>query len=110
MIHGRGSAADYDDWAALGRDQSWYWSKLASHLRKHQKSDPMDTSIKKRGFMPFVEDYHGTDGPIHTYFNDWRVPFENGFMHACDEIAGMKERLKVLGVVIILASTLGWIQ
>ena len=60
--------------------------------------------------MPFVEEYHGTDGPIHTSFNDWRVPFENGFMHTCDEIAGMKERPKVFGVVSILASTLGWIQ
>lgn len=54
----------------------------------------MDISIKERGFMPFVEAFHGTGGPIHTSFNDWRVPFEDNFMHACDDIAGIKQRLK----------------
>lgn len=90
----RGSTADYDDWAILGRDQSWSASELAPYFRKHQTLDPVDTSIKERGFMPFVEAFHGTEGPIHTSFNDWRVPFEDNFMNACDDIAGMKQRPK----------------
>ena len=90
----RGSTADYDDWATLGGDQSWSASKLAPYFRKHQTLDPMDPSNKERGFMPFVEAFHGTEGPIHTSFNEWRVPFEDNFMHACDEVAGIKQRPK----------------
>lgn len=90
----RGSTADYDDWAILDGDQSWSASDLAPYFRKHQTLDPMDRSIKERGFMPFVEAFHGTDGPIHTDFNDWRVPSEDNFIHACDEVAGIKQRPK----------------
>ena len=90
----RGSTADYDDWATLGEDQSWSAAKLAPYFRKHQTLDPIDPSIKEQGFMPFVEAFHGTEGPIHTSFNEWRVPFEDPFMRACDEVAGMKQRPK----------------
>lgn len=44
--------------------------------------------------MPFVEAFHGTGGPIHPSFNDWRVPFEYNVMHGCDHNAGIKQRPK----------------
>lgn len=54
----------------------------------------MDTGIKERGFMPFVEAFQGTGVLIHTSLNDWRVPFEDNSMHAYDDIAGIKQRPK----------------
>ncbi|SLM40510.1 aryl-alcohol dehydrogenase protein [Lasallia pustulata] len=94
MMYVRGSTADYDDWATLGEDQSWSASNLALYLRKPQTLDPMDTNIKERGFMPLVEAFHGTERPTCTSFNEWGVPFEDKFMNACDEVAGMKQRPK----------------
>jgi choline dehydrogenase-like flavoprotein len=87
----RGSTADYDDWADLGA-LGWDFKSVAKYFRKHQTLDPIDPSVKERGYMPFVEEFHGKDGPIHTSFNDWRVGLENPFMHACDEETHMKKR------------------
>ena len=65
----RGSTADYDDWADLGA-LGWDFKSVAKYFRKHQTLDPIDPSVKERGYMPFVEEFHSKDGPIHTSFND----------------------------------------
>jgi choline dehydrogenase-like flavoprotein len=91
MMYVRGSTADYDDWADFD-SPGWEFKNVAKYFRKHQTLDPIDADVKDRGYMPFVEEFHGKDGPIHTSFNNWRIPFENNFMHACDEETGMDRR------------------
>lgn len=91
MMYVRGSSQDYDDWAEFG-DSSWSSAEMQKYFRKHQTFEPLDESIKDRSVMPFVEEFHGTDGPIRTSFNSFRVPFEDDFMRTCDEVAGMMKK------------------
>lgn len=42
--------------------------------------------------MPFVEEYHGTSGPVRTSFNDWQLPLDADIIKACDEVVGMTKK------------------
>jgi choline dehydrogenase-like flavoprotein len=39
--------------------------------------------------MPFADENHGTSGPIHTSFNDNRMPVEDNVIKACEEATGI---------------------
>lgn len=39
------------------------------------------------------DDYHGTDGPIHTSFNDWYMPLEEDFVKAAYDTGGSPKTL-----------------
>ena len=67
----RGSKEDYDGWASLG-NQGWDFNSLAPYFRKHQCLDAPQKEHANKQFMPTGQKakYHGTDGPIHTSFND----------------------------------------
>lgn len=65
---------------------------MMTYMKKHQTLDPIDDSVTDRSTMPFVGEYHGTSGPAHTSFNDWRLPIEDDFIHACDEVTGLDKK------------------
>jgi hypothetical protein len=49
---------------------------LAPYFKKSQTYDPPQKEHPNKQFMPIAakDEYHGTDGPIHTSFNDyWEV-------------------------------------
>jgi choline dehydrogenase-like flavoprotein len=73
----RGSKADYDGWASLG-NKGWDFESLEPYFKKHQTLDPPQKEPNNKQFMPagVKSKYHGTDGPIHTSFNDFYQPFE----------------------------------
>ena len=108
----RGSRADYDGWESLG-NKGWGWDGMAPYFRKHQCYDPNGDVHPDPQFMPYAakENHHGSDGPVHTSFNDYyevslavlRVytdkytdiyePFEYDFCKAAYEVGGKPSTL-----------------
>jgi choline dehydrogenase-like flavoprotein len=68
----RGSKADYDGWESLG-NKGWGWEGMVPYFRKHQTLDITGKESKNKQFMPHAakDKWHGTEGPIHTSFNDY---------------------------------------
>lgn len=73
LMYVRGSKNDYDGWAEVTGDKTWGWEGLAPYFKKHQTLDHTELKSKDPQFHPHgeLEKYHGTEGPIHTSFNDW---------------------------------------
>lgn len=61
-------------------------------MRKHQTLEPMDERIMDRTCMPVVAENHGTSGPIHTSFNDFRLPIEDDVINAAEQVAGVTKK------------------
>lgn len=89
MMYVRGSEADYNDWSAFG--SGWSWPELAPYFRKHETLDD-EIKDKDRAFQLFQREAHGQNGPIHTSFNHWRIPVENNFIEACEDVSGIHAR------------------
>lgn len=89
MMYVRGSEADYNDWSSFG--SGWSWSDMAPYFRKHQTLDG-ERKSEDEAFMPFQKKFHGKGGPIHTSFNNWRIPVENDFVRACEDASGIQMR------------------
>lgn len=73
----------------------WGWDDMVQYFRKHQHLDPPEKEAPSAQFMPNAakEKYHGTDGPIHTSFNDYYEPFEYDFCEAAYAVGGNKRTL-----------------
>ena len=64
---------------------------MKKYMVKHQTLEPVDENLRDvAAAFPFVGDNHGTKGPIHTSFNDTRAPFEDSFIKAAHEAAGLE--------------------
>ena len=87
LMYVRGSKADYDGWAALG-NKGWDWQGMLPYFKKHQYLENLEKAPKDVKFMPHAarEKNHGTNGPIHTSFNDWYMPLEEEFAKAAYEV------------------------
>ncbi|KAK9854319.1 Oxygen-dependent choline dehydrogenase [Penicillium brevicompactum] len=83
MMYVRGSSQDYDDWAVLTGDEGWSAKNMQHYMKKHQTLEPTSSVVSET--MPFVDGFHGTDGPIRTSFNDTITPIEKNIIDACDE-------------------------
>lgn len=96
LMYVRGSRNDYEGWAEVCGDKSWGWEGLAPYFRKHQTLDKTELKWKDPQFHPHgeLEKYHGTEGPIHTSFNDWYMPLEVDFAEAAYEVSGTKRTIK----------------
>ncbi|KAF1975006.1 alcohol oxidase [Bimuria novae-zelandiae CBS 107.79] len=96
LMYVRGSRKDYDSWAELG-NEGWGWDDLVPYFKKHQMLDIPDEAAlpKDKQFMPCAarEKYHGSDGPIHTSFNDHYMPLEEDFCKAAYEECGKPSTL-----------------
>lgn len=94
LMYVRGSKTDYDGWAALG-NKGWDWEGLLPYFKKHQTLDKVEIKSKDPQFMPHgdPEKYHGTEGPIHTSFNDWYMPLEEEFAKAAYAVSGTSNKL-----------------
>jgi choline dehydrogenase-like flavoprotein len=94
LMYVRGSRQDYDGWASLG-NKNWGWDDLIPYFRKHQTLDLPKSQHPNPQFMPHAakEKYHGTNGPIHTSFNDHYMPMEEDFCKAAYEVGGTENNL-----------------
>lgn len=94
LMYVRGSRRDYDGWASLG-NEGWGWDDMVPYFKKHQTLDPSEKDPPSAQFMPAAakEKYHGSDGPIHTSFNDYYEPFEYDFCEAAYEVGGNNRTL-----------------
>ncbi|MEM7676844.1 MAG: GMC family oxidoreductase N-terminal domain-containing protein, partial [Myxococcota bacterium] len=71
----RGQPYDYDEWAARGLPD-WSWAKCEPAFRR------LETDLD------FDDAHHGTDGPlpIRRHQNQELVPWQAGFLEACEEL------------------------
>lgn len=92
MMYVRGSTQDYDDWAILTNDPSWGSDKMNQYMRKHQTLDPIKEPVAPRTAMPYVNENHGTSGPVHTSFNDFFLPIEDDFQKGFEEVRGIVQK------------------
>ena len=46
---------------------------MGPYFKKHKTYDPPETEHPNKLYMPIAarDEFHGTDGPIHTSFNDY---------------------------------------
>jgi choline dehydrogenase-like flavoprotein len=73
MIYIRGTARDYDRWAALGAD-GWSWRDVLPYFRRAEGNE--------RG----ASDLHGADGPLSVSDLRFKNPICDLFLDACDEL------------------------
>lgn len=68
---------------------------MAPYFKKHQTLDKTENKSGNPQFMPVAggDEFHGTDGPIHTSFNDWYSPYEEDFCKAAYEVSGTENTL-----------------
>lgn len=94
LMYVRGSKDDYNAWEAMG-NKGWGWDGLLPYFRKHQTLDRTDLKSLNPQFMPHgaPEKYHGSDGPIHTSFNEWYMPIEEEFAKAAFDVVGTENNL-----------------
>ncbi|KAK5115741.1 hypothetical protein LTR62_000830 [Meristemomyces frigidus] len=94
LMYVRGSKADYDGWESLG-NKGWGWDGMVAYLRRHQTLDMIGKESTNKDFMPLAakDKWHGSDGPIHTSFNDYYEPFEEDFCEAAYEVGGKEKTL-----------------
>lgn len=96
LMYVRGSRKDYDSWAEIG-NKGWGWDDLVPYFRKHQMLDIPDPAAlpTDKQFMPHAakESFHGSDGPIHTSFNDYYMSMEEDFCKAAYEVGGKTSTL-----------------
>ena len=84
---------DYDGWEAMG-NKGWGWDGLAPYFLKHQTLDKTRV-YEDPQFMPIAGGgkFHGTNGPIHTSFNEWYMPLEVDFAKAAYDVTGRKKTI-----------------
>lgn len=96
LMYVRGSRKDYDSWAEMG-NKGWGFDDLVPYFRKHQTLDIPDPAAlpADKQFMPHAakDKYHGSNGPIHTSFNDHYMPLEEEFCKAAYEVGGKPNTL-----------------
>jgi choline dehydrogenase-like flavoprotein len=97
LMYVRGSKKDYDTWGELAESDDWNWEGMVPYFKKHQKLDEPEDDYRSPDpqVMPHaaMAKYHGDEGPIHTSFNDYRMPLEDDFCKAAFEATGIKNTL-----------------
>jgi choline dehydrogenase-like flavoprotein len=65
---------------------------MKQYMCKHQTIEPIDERITERGTLRFVEENHGTSGPVRTSFNDYLLPLEDDIIKAGDHATGLSKK------------------
>lgn len=63
---------------------------MKKYMRKHQTLEPIEEDVIN--ITPLVDENHGTSGPVRTSMNDWRLPIEDDWISACQEVTGYEKR------------------
>lgn len=91
LVYVRGTTEEYNDWAALTGDEGW---NAQSMLKYHRKSEcfeaPEDANPEVARTM-YGSGSHGTDGPIHTSFQDSYMSIEKDFLQAATQLTGIEQ-------------------
>ncbi|XP_025994629.2 glucose dehydrogenase [FAD, quinone] [Solenopsis invicta] len=77
MVANRGSSDDYDRWAEMGND-GWAYKNILKYFKKLETIH-----------VPELESdtvYHGTDGPVHISYPEFRTPLAKTFLEAGKEL------------------------
>ncbi|KAJ7134626.1 pyranose dehydrogenase [Mycena epipterygia] len=85
MVYTRGSAEDYDRWAAVTGDSGWSWDNLLPYFFKNEKWTPPADNHDTRGeFNPAVHSTHGINS-VSLSGSRWPI-FENQVIQTTREI------------------------
>ncbi|KAL0126569.1 hypothetical protein PUN28_005139 [Cardiocondyla obscurior] len=77
MIATRGSTEDYDRWAKMG-NKGWAYKDVLKYFKKLETMDIPELSSDRA--------YHGTDGPVHITYPNFRTPVGEAFLKAGEEL------------------------
>ncbi|KAJ6449335.1 alcohol oxidase [Mycena sanguinolenta] len=85
MVYTRGSAEDYDRWAAVTGDSGWSWDNLLPYFFKNEKWTPPADNHDTRGeFNPAVHSTHGINS-VSLSGSRWPT-FENQVIQTTHEL------------------------
>ncbi|KAJ7214512.1 aryl-alcohol oxidase [Mycena pura] len=85
MVYTRGSAEDYDRWAAVTGDSGWSWHSLLPYFFKNEKWTPPADNHDTRGeFNPAVHSTHGINS-VSLSGSRWPI-FENQVIQTTREL------------------------
>ncbi|KAJ7635273.1 alcohol oxidase [Roridomyces roridus] len=85
MLYTRGSAEDYDRWAAITGDSGWSWNNLLPYFFKNEKWVPPANNHDTRGqFNPAFHSTHGINS-VSLSGSQWPV-FENQVIQTTREL------------------------
>ncbi|KAF8160225.1 aryl-alcohol oxidase [Mycena galopus ATCC 62051] len=85
MVYTRGSAEDYDRWAAVTGDSGWSWDNLLPYFFKNEKWSPPANDHDTRGeFNPAVHSTHGINS-VSLSGSQWPI-FENQVIQTTREL------------------------
>ncbi|KAF8180708.1 aryl-alcohol oxidase [Mycena galopus ATCC 62051] len=85
MVYTRGSAEDYDRWAAVTGDSGWSWNNLLPYFFKNEKWSPPANNHDTRGeFNPAVHSTHGINS-VSLSGSQWPI-FENQVIQTTREL------------------------
>lgn len=73
MFWNRGSAADYDSWAALG-NPGWSWNNLLPYFKKSETFVPPPPALAEQYSISSDLSPHGTSGPVQVSFPVYQYP------------------------------------
>ncbi|CAG7922512.1 unnamed protein product [Penicillium olsonii] len=90
MVYVRGSMEDYDNWASFVGDEGWSAESMQRYMRKHQTLEPAEADLGRS--IKLQDKFHGTNGPIHTSFNEGAMPVEFDFLKACEDTTGITDK------------------
>ncbi|KAF7358832.1 hypothetical protein MSAN_01222800 [Mycena sanguinolenta] len=86
MVYARGSAEDYDRWAAVTGDPGWSWNNLLPYFFKNEKWTPPADHHETRG--QFNPAFHSTSGINSVSLSGSRWPiFENHVLQTTREFS-----------------------
>lgn len=88
--YARGTSSEYNDWATLTGDPNWSAEQIMRYMRKSETTEPVSEAITDRWKIGSLPEYHGTNGPIHTSFQDGYLPIEYDVFKAADEVCNIE--------------------
>ncbi|KAJ7259083.1 aryl-alcohol oxidase [Mycena haematopus] len=85
MVYTRGSAEDYDRWAAVTGDSGWSWDNLLPYFFKNEKwTAPADNHDPRDEYDPAVHSTHGINS-VSLSGSRWPI-FENHVIQTTREL------------------------
>ncbi|KAJ7259089.1 aryl-alcohol oxidase [Mycena haematopus] len=85
MVYTRGSAEDYDRWAAVTGDSGWSWDNLLPYFFKNEKwTAPADNHDTRGEYDPAVHSTHGINS-VSLSGSRWPI-FENQVIQTTREL------------------------
>ncbi|TFK52656.1 alcohol oxidase [Heliocybe sulcata] len=90
MAYTRGSAAPYDEWAAIG-NEGWGWNDVYPYFKKSCKFTP---PLANQSYIPYEASVYAGEGPLSVTFGHYIEPISVYFADALTNKTGPNLEMK----------------